>query len=83
MAEVRATGKKVAWVHVVHLNPFPSNLGELLHRYPKIIVPEMNLGQLCKVVRSEFLVPAKAITKVQGMPFTSAELRTAIEKELS
>ena len=83
VAEVRATGKKVAWVHIVHLNPFPSNLGELLRRYPKIIVPEMNLGQLCRVVRSEFLVPAKSISKVQGMPFTSAELRTAIEKELS
>ncbi len=83
VAEVRATGKKVAWVHIVHLNPFPSNLGELLRRYPKIIVPEMNLGQLCRVVRSEFLVPAKSLSKVQGMPFTSAELRTAIEKELS
>jgi 2-oxoglutarate/2-oxoacid ferredoxin oxidoreductase subunit alpha len=84
VAEVRSeTHKKVAWVHLMHLNPFPSNLGEVLRKYPKIIVPEMNLGQLCKVVRSEFLVPARAITKVQGMPFTAAELRTAIEEELS
>ena len=83
VAESLAAGRKVAWVHLMHLNPFPSNLGDVLRRYPKIIVPEMNLGQLCKVVRSEFLVPAKSITKVQGMPFTAAELRIAIEKELS
>jgi 2-oxoglutarate/2-oxoacid ferredoxin oxidoreductase subunit alpha len=79
VAEVRSTGQKVAWVHLTHLNPFPANLGEVLHAFPKIIVPEMNLGQLCRVVRSEFLVPAKAVTKVQGMPFTAAELRAAIE----
>ena len=83
VAEVRQTGRKVAWVHLMHLNPFPANLGEVLQRYPKIIVPEMNLGQLCRVVRSEFLVPAKAISKVQGIPFTAAELQAVIERELS
>jgi 2-oxoglutarate/2-oxoacid ferredoxin oxidoreductase subunit alpha len=83
VAEVRVTGRKVAWVHLMHLNPFPANLGEVLQRYPKIIVPEMNLGQLCRVVRSEFLVPAKAISKVQGIPFTAAELQAVIERELS
>ena len=79
---VRARGKQVAWAHVVHLSPFPANLGEVLRRYPKIIVPEMNMGQLCKVVRGEFLVPATPITKVQGMPFTAAELVIAIENAL-
>ena len=79
---VRARGKQVAWAHVVHLSPFPANLGDVLRRYPKIIVPEMNMGQLCKVVRGEFLVPATPITKVQGMPFTAAELVIAIENEL-
>ena len=83
VAEVRESGRKVAWVHLMHLNPFPPNLGEVLHRFPKIIVPEMNLGQLCRVVRSEFLVPAKAISKVQGIPFTAIELQSVIEKELS
>ncbi len=83
VAEVRESGRKVAWVHLMHLNPFPPNLGEVLHRFPKIIVPEMNLGQLCRVVRSEFLVPAKAISKVQGIPFTAVELQAVIEKELS
>ena len=79
---VRARGKHVAWAHVVHLSPFPANLGDVLRRYPKIIVPEMNMGQLCKVVRGEFLVPATPITKVQGMPFTAAELVIAIENAL-
>ena len=79
---VRAHGKRVAWAHVVHLSPFPANLGDVLRRYPKIIVPEMNMGQLCKVVRGEFLVPATPIIKVQGMPFTAAELVIAIENAL-
>ncbi len=83
VADVRASGKKVAWAHLTHLNPFPSNLGDVLRRYPRILVPEMNLGQLCRVVRSEYLVPAKSLSKVQGMPFTAAELQAAIESELS
>ena len=80
---VRRRGEKVAWTHVVHLSPFPANLGELLRRYPKIMVPEMNMGQLCRVVRGEFLVPARSVTKVQGMPFTAAELVIAIENALA
>ena len=80
---VRTRGKRVAWAHLVHLSPFPANLGDVLRCYPKIIVPEMNMGQLCKVVRGEFLVPATPITKVQGMPFTAAELVIAIEHALA
>ena len=56
---VRRRGLKVAWVHLVHLNPFPANLGEVLRRYPKIIVPELNLGQLSRLVRAEYLVDAR------------------------
>ena len=56
----RARGHKVAWVHLVHLNPLPANLGEMLRRYPKILVPELNLGQLCRVVRAEYLVDAQS-----------------------
>ena len=58
-ARAGAAGRKVAWVHLIHLNPFPPNLGEVLRRYPKVLVPEMNLGQLCRLVRAEFLVDAK------------------------
>ena len=65
---VRARGLKVAHAHLVHLNPFPANLGEVLRRYPKVLVPEMNLGQLCRMVRAEYLVDARSLSKVQGQP---------------
>ena len=75
---VRATGGKVAWAHLVHLNPMPSNLGEVLSNRRRILVPEMNMGQLCRELRAKFLVNAESISKVQGIPFTSAELEAAI-----
>jgi 2-oxoglutarate ferredoxin oxidoreductase subunit alpha len=78
----RREGLKVAWVHLMHLSPLPSDLGDILRRYPKIIVPELNLGQLCRMVRAEYLVDAKAISKVQGLPFTSLELEQAIKEAL-
>jgi 2-oxoglutarate ferredoxin oxidoreductase subunit alpha len=79
----RREGTKVAWVHLVHVFPFPANLGEVLRRYPRIIVPEMNLGQLCRMVRAEYLVDARSISKVQGSPFTAAEIQVAIQEALS
>ncbi len=66
---LRARGLSVAHAHLVHLNPFPANLGDVLHAYDKVLVPEANLGQLAKLVRAEFLVDAKTLTKVQGVPF--------------
>nr|WP_229023207.1 2-oxoacid:acceptor oxidoreductase subunit alpha [Actinomarinicola tropica] len=74
----RAEGHKVAQLHLRHLNPFPSNLGEVLARYPRVLVPEMNLGQLSRLVRAEFLVDARSVNKVEGTPFTAAELHSAI-----
>ena len=73
--QARAAGKKVAHAHLVHVNPFPANLGEVLAQYPKVLIHEMNLGQL---VRAEYLVDAKSITKVQGLPFRAAEIEAAI-----
>jgi 2-oxoglutarate ferredoxin oxidoreductase subunit alpha len=78
--QVRAGGKKVAHAHLVHLNPFPTNLGDVLRRYPKVLVPEMNLGQLARLVRAEYLVDARSLTKVQGLPFRAAEVQSAIEE---
>jgi len=78
----RASGHKVARAHLVHLNPFPRNLGEVLRRYPRLMVPEMNLGQLSKLVRAEYLVDARSVSKVQGVPFTAGELEAAILKQL-
>jgi 2-oxoglutarate ferredoxin oxidoreductase subunit alpha len=74
----RAKGRKVVQAHLVHLNPFPSDLGEILHRYPKVLVPEMNLGQLSRLLRAEYLVDARSVNKVKGTPFTAGELERAI-----
>jgi 2-oxoglutarate ferredoxin oxidoreductase subunit alpha len=75
---VRAGGKKVDHAHLVHLNPFPADLGEVLARYSKVLVPEMNLGQLSRLVRAEFLVDAVSLTQVRGVPFTAAEIEAKI-----
>ncbi|MBD0330443.1 MAG: 2-oxoacid:acceptor oxidoreductase subunit alpha [Thermoleophilia bacterium] len=75
---VRASGWKVAHAHLRYLNPFPRNTGEALRRYDRVLVPEMNLGQLRKLVRAEFLVDAVGYNRVRGQPFTSAELADAI-----
>ncbi|HEX7094750.1 MAG TPA: 2-oxoacid:acceptor oxidoreductase subunit alpha [Acidimicrobiales bacterium] len=71
---LREEGRKVAHLHLTHLNPLPRNVGEVLRRYPKVVVPEMNLGQLCRLLRAEFLVDARPVSKVKGQPFTAAEL---------
>ncbi|HUY64852.1 MAG TPA: 2-oxoacid:acceptor oxidoreductase subunit alpha [Acidimicrobiales bacterium] len=75
---IRARGLSVAHAHLMHLNPFPSNLGEVLRSYQHVIVPEANLGQLVKLVRAEFLVDAASLTKVQGSPFRAAEIESAV-----
>jgi len=75
---VRARGLSVAHAHLIHLNPFPADLGELLAAYPKVLVPEANLGQLSKLVRAEFLVDARSLTKVQGVVFRAAEIEQAM-----
>ncbi len=74
---LRARGKPVAQAHLVHLNPFPANLKEVLARYARVIVPEANLGQLTKLVRADFLVDARPLTRVQGTPFKVAEIEQA------
>jgi 2-oxoglutarate ferredoxin oxidoreductase subunit alpha len=75
---VRARGLKVAHLQLVHLNPFPSDLGDILRAYDHVLVPEANLGQLSKMVRAEFLVDARVLSKVQGSPFRAAEIELAV-----
>jgi 2-oxoglutarate ferredoxin oxidoreductase subunit alpha len=79
----RREGTKVAWVHLVHVFPFAANLGEVLRRYPRIIVPEMNLGQLCRMVRAEYLVDAISVTQVRGLPFKADELAEMLQGVVS
>jgi 2-oxoglutarate/2-oxoacid ferredoxin oxidoreductase subunit alpha len=75
---VRQEGKKVAQAHLRYLNPFPRNTGDVLRSYDRVLVPEMNLGQLLKLVRAEFLVDAVGYNRVRGLPFRSDELADAI-----
>ncbi len=82
MNRVRAAGRKIAHAHLTHLNPFPKNFEAVVRRYPKVLVPEMNLGQLSKLIRSDFLVDAHSITKIKGQPFTAGELEHAILEDL-
>ncbi|HEU5034870.1 MAG TPA: 2-oxoacid:acceptor oxidoreductase subunit alpha [Mycobacteriales bacterium] len=76
---VREAGGKVAHAHLRHLNPFPANTGEVVRRYRRVLIPEMNLGQLALLIRARFLVDAISFTGVRGMPFKSGELADAIE----
>ncbi len=75
---VRAAGGSVAQAHLRHLNPFPANTGEVLRRYDKVLVPEMNLGQLALLVRARYLVDAITYNKVRGLPFSAEELAGVI-----
>ena len=76
---VRKAGHSVAQAHLRHLNPFPSNLADVLRRYDKVLVPEINLGQLALVLRGRFLVDVISYNQVRGLPFRAAELAGAIE----
>jgi 2-oxoglutarate ferredoxin oxidoreductase subunit alpha len=77
---VRERGGTVAHAHLRHLNPFPENLGEVLKRYDRVLIPEMNLGQLALLIRARYLVDAVGYNQVRGLPFTSTELAGAIEE---
>jgi 2-oxoglutarate ferredoxin oxidoreductase subunit alpha len=80
--ECRAKGLKVARAHLRHLNPLPANLGRVLSRFGKVLVPELNLGQLLLVLRAKYLVDARGLNKVEGRPFRIAELVDAVEREV-
>ncbi|HUJ67444.1 MAG TPA: 2-oxoglutarate ferredoxin oxidoreductase subunit alpha, partial [Acidimicrobiales bacterium] len=75
---VRAQGRQVAHAHLRHLNPFPRNLGDVVRAYRQVLVPEMNLGQLVRLVRADFLVDAKGLSKMRGKPFRAEEIEDAI-----
>ena len=82
VTRVRKNGKKVAQAHLKYLNPFPKNTGEILKRYKYIVCPELNMGQLAKFLKSEYLVDIDSYTKIQGLPFKSSEIETKIENVL-
>jgi 2-oxoglutarate ferredoxin oxidoreductase subunit alpha len=76
-ARLQKAGHKVAYVHLVHLNPFPSNLGEVLGKFKKVLCPEMNAGQLDKLVRAKYLIDVQGAHKMNGVPYTTAEIEAA------
>jgi 2-oxoglutarate ferredoxin oxidoreductase subunit alpha len=80
--EVQQLGKAVSHVHLRYLNPLPADLGDVLARFKKILVPEMNLGQLVRLLRAEYLVDAVGLNKVQGLPFKVSEITSSILRAL-
>ncbi len=78
----RQRGQRVAHAQLRHLNPLPGNLGEVLRRYPKVVMPEMNLGQLALLLRGKYLVDVQSVTKVEGMAFRADEIEAAIDAAL-
>ncbi len=78
IGRLRAAGHRVAHVHLTHLNPFPANLGRVLAGFDKVLVPEMNRGQLATLVRAEYLVDARTVSKVTGQPFTAGEIEQVV-----
>lgn len=79
---LRAEGKAVSHIHLRYINPMPKNLGELLARFDKVLVPEMNMGQLSTILRDRFLAPAEGLHKVTGKPFRIVEIEDGIRASL-
>ena len=79
---LRARGVNVSHLHLRHLNPMAKNVGEILYNFKQILVPELNMGQLVKVLRSKYLVPAIGLNKIQGQPFKSTEIEKKVEEML-
>jgi 2-oxoglutarate ferredoxin oxidoreductase subunit alpha len=82
VADLLSEGREVSHVHIRHLRPFPKNLGNIIHNFEKVLVPELNNGQLVKIIRDQFLVDAKGFNKIMGIPFAKSELIAEIKKML-
>jgi 2-oxoglutarate ferredoxin oxidoreductase subunit alpha len=80
--QLQSQGKSVSHAHITYMRPFPKNLGEILKNFETVLIPEINNGQLIKIIRDQFLVDAKGYNKIQGVPITKQELVTAIEQYL-
>jgi 2-oxoglutarate/2-oxoacid ferredoxin oxidoreductase subunit alpha len=79
----RDGGRRVAMAHLTHLNPLPANIGDVLHRYPRVLLPEMNLGQLATILRARFLIDIESFMKVQGQPILAHEMEDEILRRTS
>ena len=80
MHQAQAAGKKVSHCHLRYLNPFPKNLGEIFSRFGKVLIPELNLGQLSIIIRNEYMIDTIGLNKIMGKPFTVGELVAKIDE---
>lgn len=82
VAELQAEGHSVSHAHIRYLRPFPKNLGDIIKNFEKVLIPEINNGQLIKIIREQFLVDAKGYNKIMGVPITKGELMAAVKEML-
>ena len=82
VVDARLKGYDVSHAHIRYLKPFPKNLGEILYNFEHVLIPEMNTGQLLRVIRDKFMIPAIGLNKIQGMPFNTEEIYNKIEEIL-
>jgi 2-oxoglutarate ferredoxin oxidoreductase subunit alpha len=82
VVDARLKGYDVSHAHIRYLKPFPKNLGEILYNFEHVLIPEMNTGQLLRVIRDKFMIPAIGLNKIQGMPFNTDEIYKKIEEIL-
>ena len=80
MQRQRRAGHRLAWIHLTNINPLPHDLGEKLARYRHVLVPELNSGQLCNIVRAKYLIDAQSLGKVAGLPFTAREIEARLDE---
>lgn len=80
LIDLHEEGYDVAHVHLRHMNPFPKNLGDLLAGYEKVLIPEMNGGQLLQLIRAKYLIPAVGFNKIQGLPFATEEIKNKVKE---
>ncbi len=83
VAELQAEGFAVSHAHLRHLRPFPKNLGDILQRFDQVLIPEINNGQLIKIIRDQYFIDAKAYNKIMGIPITKTELVMKLREMLS
>lgn len=79
----RAKGLDVSHAHLRYVKPFPKNLGEILYNFETVLIPEMNTGQLIKIIRDKYMIPAQGFNKIQGMPFSAEEITAKIEEVIN
>jgi len=80
--ELRQEGMDISHIHLRYLNPFPKNLGKLLNSFDKVLIPEINNGQLVRLIRDKFMIPAAGINKIKGRPFGVDELKQEINQAI-